>query len=301
MIPPGKRATSLKELQAIRSRFDPSESIAHGLSYQAEPSDVFIATYPKCGTTWLQQIMHCLRSNGDMDYPEITAVIPWLEMALVMGIEPTAAPPAEPRIFKTHLSFERIPKGGRYVHMIRDPEDALVSMYHFHEGWFFEPGSISLEDYAIEQFLAGGRSGNYWQFQASWWPHRADPDVLYLAYEHALKEPRKTIERIAAFLGIESNERLLTLTEEHSSLAFMKRHAGRFDDNLWRAATQRFHRLPEDSTTTKVRNGKAGEGKIRLSDDVRAALQHEWDKELRHKFGLASYPELCEALLGGSQ
>mgnify|MGYP002841970148 CR=1 FL=1 len=30
-------------------------------------SDVFVVTYPKCGTTWMTQIVHALRTRADID------------------------------------------------------------------------------------------------------------------------------------------------------------------------------------------------------------------------------------------
>eukprot|EP00968_Pinguiococcus_pyrenoidosus_P022004 scaffold2979_cov243-Pinguiococcus_pyrenoidosus.AAC.5 len=33
--------------------------------------DVFVVTYPKCGTTWMMQIVHGLRSGGSMDFGEV--------------------------------------------------------------------------------------------------------------------------------------------------------------------------------------------------------------------------------------
>ena len=36
--------------------------------------DVFVCTYPKCGTTWMTQICHQLRTGGDEAFGEITEV-----------------------------------------------------------------------------------------------------------------------------------------------------------------------------------------------------------------------------------
>ena len=33
----------------------PVEGFSSGLSYKAQDNDLFIVTYPKCGTTWTQQ------------------------------------------------------------------------------------------------------------------------------------------------------------------------------------------------------------------------------------------------------
>src|SRR4051812_23528306 len=67
------------------------------------PSDVLIATFPKCGTTWVQQIVHGLRTRGSMDFEEISLVIPWIERSALLGLDINAPQVAEPRAFKTHL------------------------------------------------------------------------------------------------------------------------------------------------------------------------------------------------------
>ena len=41
--------------------------------------DLFIVSYPKSGTTWMQQIVKLIRSNGVEDGQRIDHTIPWLE------------------------------------------------------------------------------------------------------------------------------------------------------------------------------------------------------------------------------
>lgn len=41
--------------------------------------DVFIVTYPKCGTTWLQQIVKLIWNNGFEDGRDIDEALPWVD------------------------------------------------------------------------------------------------------------------------------------------------------------------------------------------------------------------------------
>jgi len=103
----------VKELADVRARLQYHRSIERGSAFRPRPDDVLISTYPKCGTTWMQQIVHALRTRGSMDFAEITAVVPWIEMADAMSIDLSAAQAAAPRAFKTHLPWGEVPDGGR--------------------------------------------------------------------------------------------------------------------------------------------------------------------------------------------
>ena len=39
--------------------------------------DYYVTTYPKCGTTWTQQVVHQLRTGGDEDYV-LGQACPWI-------------------------------------------------------------------------------------------------------------------------------------------------------------------------------------------------------------------------------
>ena len=93
--------------------------------------DILICTAYKAGTTWMQQIVHGLRSGGDMSFGEITQVVPWIELAHDLGLDIPGDQPS-PRAFKSHLSWHDIPKGGRYIVVMRDPLDAARAQNHRH-------------------------------------------------------------------------------------------------------------------------------------------------------------------------
>src|SRR5579871_1161035 len=138
----------MAEWQEVRGRMMSPDDIPAAIkSYRPRPTDVVITPFGKCGTTWLQQTFHTLRTKGDMDFDDISRVVPWIEMGTTCGIDLNSEQRAAPRGFKSHLAFDQIPKGAKCVVSFREPKDAFVSMYHFMEGWWFEPGTIALDDF----------------------------------------------------------------------------------------------------------------------------------------------------------
>src|SRR6187549_1469348 len=164
-----RRATTLAELQAKMDRLVTEAGFAAGLGFVPRQSDVIIASYAKCGTTWVQQMVHSLRTGGDLDFDDISRVVPWIETSPDLGLDLDAPQRAEPRAFKSHLPWIVVPKGGRYIVSLRDPRDALVSMYRFLEGWFFEPGTIAIDDFARGRFMKRDDGQDYWTHLLSWW------------------------------------------------------------------------------------------------------------------------------------
>src|SRR5882757_1875779 len=141
-------ARDMAELGVLKRQLFCGDEISESVrSYRPRASDVVIASFANCGTTWLQQMFHALRTRGDMSFEEISTVVPWIETAVSLSLDLDAPQCAEPRGFKSHLSYPEIPKGSRYVISVRDPKDVLISSYRFNEGWFFEPGAISITDF----------------------------------------------------------------------------------------------------------------------------------------------------------
>ncbi|MCU1465486.1 MAG: hypothetical protein JWM72_1414 [Actinomycetia bacterium] len=291
-----RRATTLAELQTKSARLVSEASFVAGLGFIARPSDVIIASYAKCGTTWLQQMVHSLRTGGDLDFDDISRVVPWIETAADLGLDLDGAQRADPRAFKSHLSYDQVPTGARYVVSVRDPRDALISGYRFFEGWFFEPGSIDIETIGRVRFV---EERTYYRHLASWWPHRHDPNVLLLAYEHMKDDPEGAVRRVAEFIGFGEDEGRIAIACQESSLASMKAHDDKYDDLLMRERSEVVCDLPVGSDTSKVRSGEVGAHRMELSDGLLAELDATWAETIAADLGIQSYEMLLEMLAAG--
>jgi hypothetical protein len=271
------------------------EGRARGIAFEPRPTDVFIATHAKSGTTLLQQIVHGLRTGGDMDFVEITEVVPWIEMAHDIGLDPEAEQRAPPRAYKTHLDWAQLPKGGRVIYAVRDPLAVLVSFYHFLEGWFFEPGAIDLESFAFDFVLPGTGSGRYWEHLVSWWPERKREEVLAFCYEDLVEDLPRSVARIAGFIRVEADDARLEVATRQAHIDFMSTYPTLWDDNLVRAARNAACGVPRDAGGTKVRPRNAPP-RAKPTPEIEARWQHAWSEIVEPATGLACYADLRRAI-----
>ncbi len=257
-----------------------------------DPSDVFIATFAKSGTTWMQQIVHGLKTRGSMEFREISEVVPFVEVAWDCGIDLNAPQPVRPRAFKTHADAPTVPKGGRYIVVVRNPLDAAVSFYKFMDGWFLEKNAVPIETFVEEVVLKGQGADRYWSHLASWWALRERDDVRLCFFEDMKEDLEPVVRDVAEFIGIELDDELLELVLRQSSMAFMKAHEHQFDDNLLRDARDEALGFPPGSESSKVNTGEVGGHKTMLSPEMVTRFDEIWLAEVLPATGAATYDEL---------
>ncbi len=286
-------ATTLEELNEKFEHFRTEKGKEVVDNFVPEATDIIISPYAKSGTTWTQQIVHSLRTRGDMDFEEITAVVPWISMAYDIGIDLNAPQKAHPRAFKSHAKWDTIHKGARYIYIIRDPKDVVVSLYRFIGDWLFDTSAISITHYAWNQFL---KDDGYWEHINSWWSQFDNPDVLFLCFEDMKEDTDKAIHQIAEFMHIELDDELFDIVRHNASFEFMKAHDRQFDDHLIRDHRNEAVGVPLDATTSKVKLGKVGGYKHYLSQDLVDEFNARWIKETNPAYGLTSYDALREKI-----
>lgn len=259
---------------------------------------MIISPFFKCGTTWLQQIVHSLRTNGDMDFDDIYEVVPFIDVAHEMGIDLNGEQKAEPRAFKSHFSWDGVPKGCRYIVSFRDPQDAVVSWYHFMDGWIIEPGAIPIDEF-VAHFAFDRETGpDYWRHASSWLRQRDNPDVLLLTFESMKDDLPHAVDRIADFIGVEAQE-ARDIAVRNSSFEFMSANSAPFSELLMRAHAARVAGIPVDSQADKIRRGNVGEGRNELAAATRDRFAEIWRETIASEFGYKNYRALDQSIREG--
>ena len=290
------RPTNLNDMLEQSNRFYTPEATAHWQAFKTNPSDVIIATFAKSGTTWMQQIAHCLGTHGDMSFDEISVVVPWMEVAHDMGIDLNASK-LKPRLYKCHLAADEVPGGANYIVLFRDPADVLLSYYHFMEGWFFEPGTIGLDEFADALLFETEGSFNYWHHLTSWWPWRDHEKVLMYCYEDMQPKIKSIVADVSRMEGIELTDDLLELTLELSSHDFMRENGQQFDEHATQAALDKICRLPPGGQASKVRRNVAGQKSAAITPEIRIKLKEHWQGRITSSLGFEDYASFRSALL----
>ena len=292
------RARSVPELAQVMPKMAPTEAqIATAQPFEARSTDVIITPFGKCGTTMMQQMFHQLRmasQGGDMDFDDISRVVPWIETAAALDLDINAEQRANPRGFKSHLDYESLPTGARYVVTLRDPKEAFTSMYHFFSGWFFEPGTIELEEFLPVWMIGGPSQLTYFKHLLSWWARRDQEDTLLMNYRSVLADKRGTIRRMADFCGIPADQAAIELADERTSRDYMMEHKAPFADPMMRRMSEVKAGLPQGSDSAKIRAADAERRELPAS--VADQIDAHWASEIAPVTGHADYASLIAEL-----
>ncbi|KAK7090290.1 sulfotransferase 1A3-like [Littorina saxatilis] len=202
---------------------------------QVREDDVFIVTYPKAGTTWLQEILWLIMHDGDFARATSTPVYlrsPFIEFKDdVLGEDglDLANKIDSPRVLKTHLQHSFMPmetnkKNCKIVVLFRNPKDVCTSYFHFYRSSSsFGQFKGTWPDF-LDMFLAGHVDhGSWFDFTASWWQQRNRDNVYLMYYEHLKENTLAELEKLAQFVGKgQLSTDLLSHIAEHCSFGQMK-------------------------------------------------------------------------------
>ena len=266
----------------------PPAALESALRYAPQSGDIFVASYPKSGTTWLQYIVHLLIRHEPIAVPEsLTDCFPHLEEVGAAAVERCPSP----RLIKTHLTRERTPfsPAARYLVIARNPFDCVVSFFHHTRGFprHYEFAEGLFADY-FNCFLAGEVDfGDYFDHLLSWLAVRERENVLFLTYESLRLSQREQIQRVAAFLGGRAPASIAAASDldrliEEASIDSMRR-----DPQRWSS------RRP-DWAPAFIRSGRVGDWQTLITPGQARALLAKFHARLGGTHAETLWPELLD-------
>lgn len=227
--------------------------------------DFILATYPKSGTTWAQMLAYQVAIGGALQFRHINDFCPYIPDTAIFSdaLSKNLRRLSWPRFLRTHLCRQLCPKHCRYILVLRDPRDVLVS-YHHH---LASIGSAPDEfDDFVDIFIKGRVPyGSWFDHLRSWWPLVVSQEALVLSYESMSEDLWHCASRLAAYVGIELRSERRSALLGACSFEAMKRQAALFDA-----------RGPRTGVDPKsfFRCGTTGDGRRRLSGDNLTLVNH---------------------------
>ncbi|XP_037610838.1 sulfotransferase 1C1-like isoform X1 [Sebastes umbrosus] len=202
-------------------------------AFRPDPSDLLIATYPKAGTTWTQEIVDLLLHNGDAEACRRAPT--YLRSPCLEWFSPPPIPSGldllktmdPPRIIKTHLPFHLVPPAFwenkcKTIYVARNAKDNMVSYYHFEKMNLTAPEPGPWEGY-MPKFMRGELSwGSWYDHVKGYWLEREKKNILYLFYEDMKENPRREVERIMRYLDLSVSDEVISRIVELTSFKNMK-------------------------------------------------------------------------------
>ncbi|KAM7356189.1 luciferin sulfotransferase-like [Cochliomyia hominivorax] len=202
--------------------------------FQVKDNDVYVVTFPKCGTTWIQEATWLLVNNLDFDKAN-SEDLPFRSVFMDLSALYTSIPKntidlaeqaAKPRVLKTHLPAHLIPKQiwdkkSKIVYCTRNPKDMIVSYFHFHRGLGTWNGDINefVEDLINNDIMYSP----YWEHVMDFWHMREEKNIFFTTYEDMNRDLRSVLIRLNKFLEKpDLNEEQLKQLEKHLSFDYMK-------------------------------------------------------------------------------
>jgi len=248
--------------------------------FQARPSDVVVASFPKSGTTWLQElvwrVVHGVR-GADSSQEPLEYRFPVLEMPSRKEMQMRdVLQMTERRLLKTHLPYHLLPgglpsSGAKILYVSRDVRDVCVSYYHFSRMVNYEMYRGTFSEYR-DAFMRGTvMNGPYREHVKGYLDH-AD-SVLCVTYEQLHSDRAEVVRKVAKFLGCTLTDADVEDVVSNTSFAEMKRNPGtnfrHWEENGFAV---------KDEEGTFMRKGKVGDWRNYFTEEESEAFM-KWRNE----------------------
>jgi len=271
--------------------------------------DIWIVTYPKCGTTWMQEITTMLIRDVDENYAKLPLLLrsPFLEIDALMagpdggslmgkvmkGKSQSEMPESVKaqfgellkgnvnlankmtgrRVLKSHYSFDFLPDNlqekCKVIYVARNPKDCAVSFFHHLVNMPLHGFTESFQSFVADFMKGLLMYGDYWAHLESGWKLKDHPNVKFIWFEEIKKDSKKVIQELTEFLGHPLSEEKMDALVKHVSFDMMKKNP---------AANPTVHLQGMGEDKNFMRKGKVGDWKNHFSGDEIAAFD-AWIKK----------------------
>ncbi|KAF8765160.1 Sulfotransferase family cytosolic 1B member 1 like protein [Argiope bruennichi] len=211
--------------------------------FEVREDDVFIITYPKSGTTWVEEMVSLIYNDGNINKVKnklLGCRVKTLEAGKPIGHLQHLSKVKSPRLMGTHLPLTVIPQSIRQgkckiIYVVRNPKDNAVSYYHYHKISTFLGNYKGSWDDFLYLFMKGYLIyGSWFDHVLPYWEFYQEHSerTLFISYEELKLDLPGMVSKIASFLDRPFSPDAIEAISNHCT----------FEATAWR--TERFCRLP---------------------------------------------------------
>jgi len=182
-----------------------------------QASDVFTASYPRSGSTWLRFILVELLAGQSSGFKNVNQLSP--DVGEHSGAYPLL--PEAGRLIKTHELYQDAYK--RAIYLSRDPRDVVLSEYAYQNALGVTSKSF---DAFLDDFLQNGVNPfGLWIDHVNSWLDAAESkgcQLLVVRFEDMRRETEGSLARMMDFLRVPVEASAIRKAIENNSLEQMK-------------------------------------------------------------------------------
>ncbi|XP_028332323.1 sulfotransferase 1C2 [Gouania willdenowi] len=255
-------------------------------AFRPDPSDILVATYPKAGTTWTQEILDLLLHNGNAEACKRAPTpvrSPFLEIVppppIPSGLE-LLEKTDPPRIIKTHLPVQLVPAGFweekcKVIYCARNAKDNLVSYYFFDLMNQTQPEPGPFDGY-IHKFMQGKLAwGSWYDHVKDYWAAREKKNILFIFYEDMKENPRREVERIMRYLNMSLSDEVINRIVDLTSFKNMKENP-----------MSNYSCVPmpvfDETISPFMRKGEVGDWRNHFTPEQAAMFDKDYEKKMKN-------------------
>uniref|UniRef100_A0A2A4K5L1 Sulfotransferase domain-containing protein n=1 Tax=Heliothis virescens TaxID=7102 RepID=A0A2A4K5L1_HELVI len=215
---------------------------------EVRPDDIWVTTFSRSGTTWLQELVWLVANNLDFEtakavplskrfaYIEYTTQraetraesIPTNSNAPRATFEDFQTLPnvASPRYVKSHLPLSLLPpkllETAKVFYIARDPRDVAVSYHFAHKLFRYFDDNVEFKEFwdLFKNDLI--MHTPIFPHVEEAWQKREHPNMMFLFYEELQNDLRQVIERVCRFLDKEYSKEQQKLLADYLNFNNMR-------------------------------------------------------------------------------
>lgn len=220
------------------------------------PADVFVASYPRSGSTWLRFLLFEILTRDSAGFDNVNRVI----ADVGRHRQSPALLPNGGRLVKTHEAYRDVYQ--KAIYLVRDPRDVVISEYEYEKA----QDRISEDFDSFVMLSLTGRSNGFgpWQEHVISWlesPLARSGRLLVIKFEELRQQTEDVVADVLSFLGVEGDRQAIRDAIANNSVQRMRAKEDR-SPQLGGASAQK----ASGDQDRFIRSGSVGGWRARLTE-----------------------------------